>query len=67
MGRPVDAETSIALIKETALNPKFPEENKRALLKLGSMANRYDYGEFDRFDTPVGITTNLSMVASAES
>ncbi|MEN8255533.1 MAG: DUF5107 domain-containing protein [Verrucomicrobiota bacterium] len=66
MNRHADAETNIALIKETAMNPKFPEDIKKALLNLGNMAGRCGCDEFESYDNPVGITTNLTMAASAE-
>ena len=61
-----EADMCMQVIRESAFNPKFQATAQKSLLKLGNMAEQYDYTEFDKFDTPAGLASNLSMATSVE-
>jgi len=66
LNRNSEAEICMQYIKVSALNPNFLDSAKKSLLKLGSMAEKYDIDDFDKFDTATGIASNLSMASSVE-
>ena len=66
MKRYADADLCREVITESGYNPKFPATAQQSLLKIASMVEQYEVDDFDKFDTPAGFVSNMSMATSVE-